>query len=408
MNSASGEYLKGLDGIRGLAMATVILTHMRLVGIGWITIQIFFVLSGFLITRILLSMREQHGLGDYLKIFYARRTLRIFPIYYLFLLLLWAVAFVMPEMDKEREQIPYALAYIWNWYAVTDHDGLVHKLEHFWSLAVEEQFYLLWPLLLFFARGARFWKIAIALVVAGPFIRLGCVLAWPHLDGVLPDAYKALYQMSTTHIDAFATGALLCYVIRQPWSYRFTSTHLLIALACAWLAGSLASGFTLGRGGIYDIPLNFGYPIHLRDNWQFVWGYSVINLVAAGLILLVAQGRFANAVFMNPFIRRLGVISYAAYIVHLAVIYALLPLIKQVQAAVGHVYWGTWLCAPVVLVTVFALSELSYRYFESRFLTMKDRAFSRAPVTAPPTTPPAQEVQEAQAGPALGGNSALR
>jgi peptidoglycan/LPS O-acetylase OafA/YrhL len=383
MNQSSGEYLKGLDGIRGLAMATVILTHMHLVGVGWITIQIFFVLSGFLITRILLSMREQHALGDYLRIFYARRTLRIFPIYYLFLLILWAVAFLVPELDKERRQIPYALAYVWNWYAITDHGGLAPELEHFWSLAVEEQFYLLWPLLLFFARGPAFWKIAVGLVVAGPFIRLACVLTWPHLDGVLPNAHKALYQMSTTHLDAFAIGALLCYVIRHPWSRRFTGTHLMIAVAVAWALGSLASGFTLGRDGPYKIPLNFGYPIHMADNGQFVWGYSVVNLLAAGLILLVAQGRFANALFMHPFVRRLGVISYAAYIFHLGIIYLLVPPIKQVQVAVGSVYWGTWLCAPFVLALVFILAELSYRYFESRFLLMKDRAFSRAPLSTP-------------------------
>ncbi|MEQ1438029.1 acyltransferase [Fontimonas sp. SYSU GA230001] len=386
MTQAGGEYLKGLDGIRGLAMATVVLTHMHLVGVGWITIQIFFVLSGFLITRILLSMREQHGLGDYLKIFYARRTLRIFPIYYLFLLTLWAVSFFVPELDRERRQIPYALAYVWNWYAITDHGGLAPELEHFWSLAVEEQFYLLWPLLLFFARGTAFWKIAIGIVVAGPLIRLGCALAWPQLDGVLPNAHKAIYQMSTTHLDAFAVGALLCYVIRQPWSYRFTGTHLMLGVVAAWLLGSLASGFGFGRGGPYRIPLNLGYPIHMADNWQFVWGYSVINLLAAGLILLVAQGRFANALFMHPFVRRMGVISYAAYIFHLGIVYLLVPPIKQVQAALGSVYLGTWLCAPLVLALVFGLAELSYRFFESRFLVMKDRQFGRAPVeTAAPS-----------------------
>lgn len=381
MNS-SPDYIKGLDGIRGLAMATVVLTHMRLVGIGWITIQVFYVLSGFLITRILLGMREKHPLAHYLKVFYARRTLRIFPIYYLFLFILLLLTFVVDGMERQREQIPYALLYVWNWFAVTDQAELTKYLEHFWSLAVEEQFYLCWPLLVFFARGSAFWKIALGIAIAGPLIRYATVMIWPYLDGVSPNIYGSLYQLSTTHLDAFAVGALLCFWVRHPASLRFKPAHLAVAVVIAYLLGAMSSGLGIAKGGPYMIPFNLGYPAHMASNYQYTWGYTVINLVSAGLILLVAQGRLWPAVFQNKLIQRMGVVSYSAYIFHLALLYLLLPLIKLVQEAVGSVYWGTWLCAPFFLLLLFTLSEISYRYFESRFLLMKDSMFKTAPASA--------------------------
>jgi peptidoglycan/LPS O-acetylase OafA/YrhL len=378
--NAHTDHIKGLDSIRGISMILVILTHMHLIGVGWVTIQTFFVMSGFLITRILLRLRDKSdNLGGFLKIFYARRTLRIFPIYYLFLIIFLLIALVVEGMSREREQTIFAFLYIWNWFAVTYDGKLSHSLEHFWSLAVEEQFYLCWPILVYFARGATFWRIALCLVLAGPFIRLGTALVWPYLDGVLPNTHKALYQMSTTHLDAFATGALLCYVVNHPLSRRFQPSHLILAALLAYIAGALSSSPGIERYGPYSLPLTFGYPVHMPENWQYVWGYTVLNLLSAGLLLLVAQGRFLNFIFQNRLLTRLGVITYGAYIFHLPLLHAVVPWIKVVQEAVGNAYWGTMLCAPIFILVVFALAEISYRYFESRFLTLKDRMFSVRP-----------------------------
>lgn len=141
-----------LDGLRGLAIALVILYHLNLVGFGWVGVQLFFVLSGFLITRLLLALREQPSLGSYLKIFYGRRALRIFPVYYLYLLLLLLLWWALPtaQQGPVAEQWRYAASYTSNWLGMTGGHQKTYFLDHFWSLPIEEQFYLFWPLLLFF------------------------------------------------------------------------------------------------------------------------------------------------------------------------------------------------------------------------------------------------------------------
>jgi peptidoglycan/LPS O-acetylase OafA/YrhL len=378
------DYIKGLDSVRAISMVLVLMVHLRLLGIGWITIQTFFVMSGFLITRILLSLRDKQPLGSYLKIFYARRTLRIFPIFYLTLFVLIGVSFFVPAMDGVRDQAPYALAYLWNWYAIFQDGPLVHYVEHFWSLAVEEQFYLAWPLLVFFARGAWFWRIALGIVLAAPLLRFGVALWWDAAGNPAIGAPNALYLMSTTHLDAFATGALLCLVIKHPESRRFQPRHLLLAAVVVFLLGAAINGPGIGRGGPYNVPLNLGFPIHMANAWQFVWGYSALNLLSAGLLLLVGQGRFLNPLFQHPLMARLGVITYGAYVLHLPLLHLFVPMVKWFQALVGSAYWGSWLSAPILIVVTFGLAELSYRFFESRFLRMKDVHFNvQSPVPAP-------------------------
>ncbi|HUP91349.1 MAG TPA: acyltransferase [Solimonas sp.] len=384
--SVRNNYIKGLDSVRAISMVLVLLVHLRLLGIGWITIQTFFVMSGFLITRILLSLREKHALGSYLKIFYARRTLRIFPIFYLTLVVLLALTLVNAGMDDVQAQSPYALAYVWNWFAILHQGPTVHYLGHFWSLAVEEQFYLAWPLLVFFARGAWFWRIAAGIVLAGPLVRLASALIWPHVGSDLGVA-NAIYLMSTTHLDAFATGALLCAVIQHPASRRFQPWHLLLAALAVYALGVMTTGVGIGRGGPYNVPLNLGYPIHMAQHWQFVWGYTVLNLLSAGLLLLVGQGRFLNPVFQHPLLTRLGVITYGAYVIHLPLMHLFIPMIRGLQQVIGSPYWSAWLSAPVLIVATFSLAELSYRFFESRFLRLKDSHFSSGAAPAAPAPP---------------------
>ncbi len=387
------NYFKGLDSVRAISMILVLMVHLRLLGIGWITIQTFFVMSGFLITRILLSLREGHGLGSYLKIFYMRRTLRIFPIFYLTLFVILGMTFIVDGMGEVRDQIPYALTYTWNWFATFQSGPIVHYLEHFWSLAVEEQFYLAWPLLVFFARGPWFWRISLAFVLGGPLLRFGIALVWPLVGNPAIGAPNALYLMSTTHLDAFATGALLCALIKHPVSRRFQSWHLILAAIVVYALGALATGPGIGRGGPYHAPLNLGYPIHMAQHWQYVWGYSAINLLSAGLLLLVAQGRFLKPILQHPLLTRMGVITYGAYVMHLPLLHLSVPMVHALQDFTGSAYWGAWLSAPILIVATFALAELSYRYYESRFLRMKDCYFSmKDSVPAADRRPPATAI----------------
>lgn len=368
------SYFTGLDAVRSLSFFVVVLAHMRLLGIGWVAIQCFFVLSGFLITGILLRLRERTSVTQYLKIFYVRRTLRIFPIYYLALtILVLMVATELVQAHGDISQTKFAYLYVWNWYAIF-HDGpLNHDLEHFWSLAVEEQFYLIWPLVVFSFSGNRFFYAALFLIIAGPLIRFVSVELWITYATSPVDPYKALYQMSTTYLDAFATGALLCYAYKQPWTQHFKAWHFIVAMIVILAAGWLASDTFVARGGPYNTPFNLGFPIHMGDNYQYLWGYTAVNLLSAGLLLLVLQGRFFNATFQNRSLGRMGVITYSAYIFHLPLLHYAHPLIHQLATLTGSLTTAKFIAAPFFILFVYLLSEISYRHFESWFLRLKDR-----------------------------------
>src|SRR5882672_10627261 len=165
------QHIKALDGVRGIAILLVILFHYGYLGCGWIGVQLFFVLSGYLITSILLQERSQ-SLGAYLKRFYWRRSLRIFPLYYLYLLVLLGTYLALKIPPAFSDQWIYLFTYTYNVRQVLPNYDGSQLLIHLWSLSVEEQFYLIWPLLVFVFAAHRFRTLLIALVVAVPLLRL--------------------------------------------------------------------------------------------------------------------------------------------------------------------------------------------------------------------------------------------
>ncbi len=149
--------VKGLDGLRAVAFLLVFLFHCKYLAGGWVGMQLFFVLSGFLITGILVRQRESEGSArGFFFNFYGRRVLRIFPVYHAYLLLAGLVIGVLGDFLQLRpdrfvdygEQLPYALTYVYDFYHASSAYEHSHLLTPFWSLSVEEQFYLLWPLLI--------------------------------------------------------------------------------------------------------------------------------------------------------------------------------------------------------------------------------------------------------------------
>ena len=158
-----------LDGIRGIAVTLVALLHFGYLNGGWIGVQAFFVLSGFLITGILLADRDA-PLRAYLRRFYWRRTLRIFPLYYGYLALL-AVSYALRGVPAEFADDAGALfTYTYNFTRATDFTPTPF-FTHLWSLAVEEQFYLVWPFLVHALSRRALVALACALVAMAPAFR---------------------------------------------------------------------------------------------------------------------------------------------------------------------------------------------------------------------------------------------
>lgn len=341
--------ISGLDGLRVLAVLTVLLYHQKLVPFGWAGVQFFFVLSGYLITRLLWTARDQ-PLRGYLTGFYGRRALRIFPLYYGALALLCVAAVATGKGEKFMTSLPYLATYTFNlWRAVPEVRG-TELTGHFWSLCVEEQFYLLWPFLIFFCRERLMRPVLMALAFAGPLVRLIEVLwakSWAgshYLDWIV-------YLLTPTYFDAFAMGA---FVALFPLGGRFK-------LWCAtFIATIVVFGTALSSAnGVRD-------EAGMGPGYILLWGYSLINLCAALTVDCLAFRKLAPIFFDSAPMQYLGKISYGLYVFHLPVQIALERAIPQAPLYVR-------LVAQIALTI--AIAGLSYKFWEKPFLAMKDRWF---------------------------------
>lgn len=314
---AERAYMPQLDGLRALAIGFVVYSHFWPSGLvhdalrwGYIGVRLFFVISGFLITGILLDARERMKENkNVLKSFYVRRALRIFPIYYLsiFLLIFGYGGFNQWEMSSY-------LTYTTNWYYCTYKTGTVHLSgmdigSHLWSLAIEEQFYLVWPWLILFAPRRWILPIILTSIALAPISRF--VLA------LMTYSEIAITFNSFGCLDTLGTGALLAYIWRRPdgvaqarrfakWSARLVIPLIVIALPqrlwsthyvliftfqdilYAAISVSLVTAAAIGIPGFFGRLLGKGlvayigrisYGIYLYHGFAPVWVSWLLNRV---------------------------------------------------------------------------------------------------------------------------------
>jgi peptidoglycan/LPS O-acetylase OafA/YrhL len=295
------RHMVQLDGLRAMAVLAVIFSHAgpaaiaHQIGAGALGVRLFFVLSGFLITGILLRARyETAAPGVALRAFYARRFLRIFPLYYGVLFAIAALG--LPEArDAFWWHVSYASNY---YYALQGQWG--SALSHFWSLAVEEQFYLVWPWLVLFTPLRRL-----------PFVLIGTILLGPVSRVILLHTTDNLISAATPTIaclDSLGAGALLAWLwyapgpahaASRPAATRMTGIALVCGLAClaiVTLFGTLGTGWKI-RLALWDLGASL----------VFVW---LVNGAARGFS--GAAGRLLSS---RPLVY-LGTISYGIYIFH--------------------------------------------------------------------------------------------
>ena len=375
------KYNKALDGFRGLAVLLVFLLHMNVAPFGWIGVEMFFVLSGFLITSILLTTKGLSP-GHYLKRFYWRRTMRIWPLYFTFVLLLLAASEFYPALHALRRDLGYLLTFTYNFLlGVTQEWQSTYS--HLWSLSIEEQFYFIWPLVIYVLSTTSIRRMGLVVIVLGPLIRYvtGLVYMQYIYPGHLPlrgdDVYPYLprgmfvYVFSLSHFDAFATGALLAVLPASPDSRASEFTAVLkkhsaaIAVVIFGLAVTWGVIFAANWGASnYGVYGNF-YHIYMRYNYQYVWGYTLLNVVSVSLILALTQHNWLRRLFSNRPLVYLGKVSFGFYVLHLPmkqVLREYLPFISY-GTAVFHV---CWFAASLLAAAV------SYHLFESFFLRQKN------------------------------------
>ncbi|MBI3382756.1 MAG: acyltransferase [Aquabacterium sp.] len=338
--------IPGLDFLRALAVLFVLADHSGVIpeGIpnvmnGAIGVEIFFVLSGFLITWMLLGDIEKQGrihLGD----FYRRRFARLMPVFYTYVLLGMAALYLT------HKTIPWgavgtSLVYVLNYYQGL-HGAQTHFLSHCWSLAVEEQFYFLWPfaLMLMLRAGHRLDK-SIAVIVLCVWIYRAAL----YQLGLASDEY--LYRALETRADHLLIGCLLAVGLRRPQAKEWIE-HL--EQKAPWLP--ILPALVLIGSGALDGNLHYRY----------TFGYIIEPLAAAALIPLVIirakrnEGVLARC--MNAsLVVKMGQASYGIYLFHQLLLYSLRT---RIEAFTGSFALG--FLAAVAILSV--LAHLSYTRFE--------------------------------------------
>jgi peptidoglycan/LPS O-acetylase OafA/YrhL len=337
-------HLPILDGLRAIAVGTVIFGHANYPVRGIpsdLGVSAFFVLSGFLITRLLLQEHESTGHLSIAR-FYMRRTLRIFPAYYAFVIISYAVdAWHGHQWDPVL--LRSALTYTVNYFNAFHHHPTT-SVAHAWSLAVEEQFYLLWPLvfIILMARGRR------AVITGVGAIALAVVVwrSWLTLAVHADPSY--VYNAFDTRFDNIAIGCLLALTLGY--------------------SGAMSSAEWIGRRAWYPLitlALVLFSRLAMPQAYHYSIGFSVDALLVAVLIvqLLQLHGTPLWSWLDTPAVRYLGVISYPMYLYH------------AWGASFGHRFpvHGRGIEFAAGLLATILLASGSYYFIERPFLRVKRR-----------------------------------
>lgn len=335
---------------------------------GWIGVQLFFVLSGFLITGALL---ESRAATNYYRAFFARRTLRIFPLYYsvLFtlLVLLPLLTGFEPDPHARTSDKLWLWLYLSNWAQPLGYH--VNGFAHFWSLAVEEQFYLIWPFLVRHRDAARLLKTCAGVFLLALIARIA--LRATHADPEL------VYEFTICRMDSLATGAAVAALVRLP------GVHARLRIEFPRLA---AATLTLAAAG--------GAATHFYSRSSFAGqtlGYSLLSLVFAVLLLAgylrdtrpamdmhpnpgratVAAGNWWP--LRHPALRFLGKYSYGIYVFHrLYIVFYGAPLLRALYGDEVPLSLGRQIVYFLAVSTISVVTAIaSYHLLERPFLRLK-------------------------------------
>jgi peptidoglycan/LPS O-acetylase OafA/YrhL len=368
---AHPTYYKSLDGFRALAVLMVLLIHSQWLPIGWVGVQMFFVLSGFLITGILVA-QKQAKFSDYIGYFYWKRSLRIWPLYFLFLALSGASYFFYSVPEGLKTCWISLVSYTYNFVRIAPQNDS-NWFGHFWTLCIEEQFYLVWPFVVFYLTVQRLRRLTILLIIIGPLIRYFTGIAFASVSNSPQQIQQAVHSLATSHIDAFASGALVA-LIPPYWRTIILPKlrHLFFGIAATTLICGLANSWVLADRGLPPHWQALGYDT-MCYQYQYVWGYTLLNLTSASLMLCLMENRFFPSLFQQRSAVYLGTISYGIYVWHLPLHYLLFTF----WPVAPHSMQGLMRFFTLLALTV-TVASISYFGFERFFLKMKRFKFSEA------------------------------
>lgn len=353
------KHVPALDGLRGIAISMVLIFHAALAGgliryfehpamkalswacgIGWSGVDLFFVLSGFLITGILLDTRDR---PNYFRNFYARRSLRIFPLYYATVAIRLGLPWLFPLYQVGAWESVAYLTYTTNIYeSLVGPESRDPYLSVAWSLAVEEQFYIAWSLMVFVLSRRAMTVACLAILPAALALRVG-------MDAAHVNEW-AIYVLTPCRVDGFAMGALVAIARRSDWGWRAAITTAKLMLAPAAL-------------GVAAVVLVLRNPMPDTALMQTI-GFTCLEILWGCVLVFVLNGAASQSLQCWP-LTQLGKYSYAVYLFHFALMHSMrtwqfdFPILKS--AAILLLGGG----GAIVLAIV------SWHLLEARCLSLK-------------------------------------
>ncbi len=365
-------HIPALDGIRGIAILLVVIYHSVRYGgmqpialldrivftlgrVGWSGVDLFFVLSGFLITGILYDAK---GEDRYFRHFYARRILRIFPLYYGFLCFFFVI---LPSLTPLGRQFSSPLKdQIWYWtYLVNVSTALkngsqIPALVHFWSLAVEEQFYVVWPWVVFALSRRTLMRACVGIVIGSLGLRVAL--------RIIAHLAFAAYVLTPSRMDALALGGLLALIAREAGG--------LTCLARWARLAAVSSAVFLGMIFVWRHGLAF------LDTVVQTIGFTLLAILFGGILVIAVAsppGTVARRLFAHRFLRFLGRYSYALYVFHHPIMFYMGGFFNaaRLPRLAGSQLPGQLAFTAVGASVSLAAALLSWHLYETQFLKLK-------------------------------------
>lgn len=356
----SSRRIPQLDGLRGIAIFLILVFHFaggvsgiqpRLpmllaypINFGWIGVDLFFVLSGFLIGGILLDARRA---PNYFRVFYRRRVCRIFPIYFVCLIAVYFAAHYarfpdLPNLLQPMVPLQSSVTFTQNFWMAYRNDSGAFAWAPTWSLAIEEQFYLTLPALIYYAKPDRLLRFLIGGIILAPLTRLAIYLANPRL-------LSAMAYLLPCRMDSLLFGVAIAYFLRRPGAWEYLREHRSKLWTAVEVLTCLSLPFMLFRTQYSPVVL--------------LAGYDFLGLLFSGVLLLALTEENVARLLRIKWLMSLGTISYFVYLIHEFVLGLTYLAVRR--------YTTSWALTVLLSLTLTILiAQLSWEYFEKPFVAL--------------------------------------
>ncbi len=373
-NNTTNNYYASLNGLRAIAVLLVMSFHFRLNDFGWVGVLLFFVLSGFLITeRLQFAQANDWSLGKKLKWFWLHRALRIFPLYFLFLLILTVCFSFFQQPSLFNVRAPFLYTFTFNIQRLFTYYPQNIVYGPLWSICVEEQFYLIYPIVFFLIPKKWLNRFPFIFIAASIIARMLLHHEYKSLSDHL-DKVERIYYHPFSHIDSFMLGAILA-IHKERLSRYFTKLKIHVWSSLLFVGMGMQMCF-YWKEKIFlwkTYIATIGYSIYCDFRLYHIWAYTVVGFFFASIIgiCLLAdlhqQKNWILQILRSQFLQYIGKISFGMYLFHGGIHWLFLQAIQKEPNDLPTLFFIPYTAAVVVV------SAISYHLFEQKFLRLKKK-----------------------------------